>query len=243
MPAPTALELLWGLPDRPRRGPKPALTLERIVDEAIAAADADGLANLSMQRLADRLGCAKMALYRYVPGKAELHALMLDRALGPAPEPVAPESDSAEDSWRDPLRRWTLAIFERMRAHPWSQELTIGIRPLGPNEIGWLEAALTQLADTPLSAAERLDTVVLLTGHARGLAEQAVAGNGELEQHLARAVAETLATKAAIYPATVAAFAETASGDRDNALRFGLERILDGLATLIIRRVDERRAD
>src|SRR6201999_1132768 len=92
MAAPTTFELLWGDPQRPRRGPKPSLSLERIVAEAIALADADGLANLSMQHLAERLGCAKMALYRYVPGKAELVALMVDAGLGdpPSAPPGAP---------------------------------------------------------------------------------------------------------------------------------------------------------
>src|ERR1700729_3685391 len=89
MAAPTALDLLWGARDRPRRGPRPSLSLERIVTEAISLADAEGLANLSMQHLAERLGCAKMALYRYVPGKAELVALMLDGGLGDPPQPPA----------------------------------------------------------------------------------------------------------------------------------------------------------
>ena len=93
MAAPTAFDLLWGTPQRPRRGPKPSLSLERIVTEAIALADAEGLANLSMQHLAERLGCAKMALYRYVPGKAELVALMLDAGLGDPPS--APPAELA----------------------------------------------------------------------------------------------------------------------------------------------------
>src|ERR1700742_2125383 len=92
MATPSALDLLWGTPARPRRGPKPSLTRERIVTAAIALADAEGLASLSMQHLAERLGCAKMALYRYVPGKAELVALMLDAGLGdpPSAPPGAP---------------------------------------------------------------------------------------------------------------------------------------------------------
>ena len=93
MAAPTAFDLLWGTRQRPRRGPKPSLSLERIVTEAIALADAEGLANLSMQHLAERLGCAKMALYRYVPGKAEMVALMLDAGLGDPPS--APPADPA----------------------------------------------------------------------------------------------------------------------------------------------------
>src|SRR5580693_8990221 len=86
MAAPTALDLLWGTAQRPRRGPRPSLSLEQIVTEAIALADAEGLANLSMQHVAERLGCAKMALYRYVPGKTELVALMVDAGLGDPPE-------------------------------------------------------------------------------------------------------------------------------------------------------------
>src|ERR1700721_418893 len=89
MAAPTALDLLWGARDRPRRGPRPSLSLERIVTEAISLADAEGLANLSMQHLAERLGCAKMALYRYVLGKSQLVALMVDAALGDPPESPA----------------------------------------------------------------------------------------------------------------------------------------------------------
>src|ERR1700734_2379649 len=89
MAAPTALDLLWGIPDRPRRGPRPSLSLARIVTEAISLADAEGLSNLSMQRLGGRLGGGEMGLYRYVPGKSELVALMVAAALGDPPEPPA----------------------------------------------------------------------------------------------------------------------------------------------------------
>jgi AcrR family transcriptional regulator len=240
MSVPTTLDLLWGTAQRPRRGPKPSLTLERIVAEAIGHADAEGLASLSMQRLAERLGCAKMALYRYVPGKAELEALMLDAALGAAPDP-APASPGDEaapgaaDPWRAHLRAWAMTMFQRMLAHPWAHELAQGIRPLGPNEVGWMESALTTLAGSGLTGAESLDTVALLAGHVRGLALQAAASGGDgLEAALGRQVSQALAAQAGRYPRTVAAFAESGPpGDRDNALDFGIDRILDGLGVLI----------
>ncbi len=153
MAAPTALDLLWGTPERPRRGPKPSLSLERIVTEAIALADAEGLANLSMQHLAERLGCAKMALYRYVPGKAELVALMVDAGLGDPPEPAGRTAGAAtragpgrpragEQPWRAVLRLWATTIFDRYRAHPWAIEASAGARPTGPHELAWMETAL-----------------------------------------------------------------------------------------------------
>jgi AcrR family transcriptional regulator len=237
MSTPTTLDLLWGTAQRPRRGPKPSLTLERIVAEAIEHADAEGLAGLSMQRLAERLGCAKMALYRYVPGKAELEALMLDAALGAAPDPAA-SAPGDQDPWRGQLRAWAMTMFDRMLAHPWAHELAQGIREVGPNEVGWMESALTTLAGSGLTGAECLDTIALLAGHVRGLALQAAAaGNGDLEAELGRQVTQAIAARADRYPRTVAAFAEPGpAGVRDNALEFGIDRILDGLGVLITSR-------
>jgi AcrR family transcriptional regulator len=242
MSAPTTLDLLWGSAQRPKRGPKPSLTLERIVAEAIGHADAEGLASLSMQRLAERLGCAKMALYRYVPGKAELEALMLDAALGAAPDPAATDpgneddgDDGDEERWRAQLRAWAMTMFERMLAHPWAHELALGVRPVGPNEVGWMESALTALADSGLTGAEGLDAIALLAGHVRGLALQAAAaGAGSMEAALGRQVSQALAAQAGRYPRTAAAFTESGPpGGRDNALDFGIDRILDGLGVLI----------
>ncbi|WP_067534333.1 TetR/AcrR family transcriptional regulator [Nocardia crassostreae] len=237
MPAPTTLELLWGAPSRPKRGPKPSLTLDRIVTEAVALADAEGLANLSMQRLAERLGCAKMALYRYVPGKSELNALMLESALGAAPEPAADQPDSPELPWRAYLRSWAQTFFDRAWAHPWTLELSTGARPMGPNEMSWLESALAALADSGLTAAERLDTVVLLIGHARGLVQQAGATpDGDAEGRLVKEIGAILSAHRDRYPHVVSAFTDQATvrGEgRNNALHYGIDRILDGVGALI----------
>ena len=73
------IELLWGIRERGARGPKPGLTVDRIVNAAIEIADAEGLEGLSMRRVAERLSVGTMSLYRYVPGKAELLDVMIDR--------------------------------------------------------------------------------------------------------------------------------------------------------------------
>jgi len=231
MAAPTTFELLWGDPQRPRRGPKPSLSLERIVAEAIALADADGLANLSMQHLAERLGCAKMALYRYVPGKAELVALMVDAGLGDPPEVPGGAS------WQAVLRLWAMTIFDRYRAHPWAIEASAGARPTGPQEMAWMEIALGALADTGLTGPERLDAVVLVNGHVRSLVQVTSPGQQDLEAGMARQVGAVLAAQPDRYPQVLAAFSGSPPGaGRDNALQFGIDRILDGLAALIATR-------
>jgi AcrR family transcriptional regulator len=213
-------DFLWQERARPTRGPKPALTLDKIADAAIAIADAEGLAAVSMQRVAADLGYTKMSLYRYLPGKAELVAAMIERAIG---EPPVIE----EQPWREGLQAWARALLTACEGRAWVQEATTGSRPIGPNELGWTEQALRVLPPA-LTGAERMDTVATVAGHVRMIAGQNV--QKAPEQSLLRAMSE----HADRYPAVAAAIADIAlSGGTDEAFSFGLERILDGLEVLI----------
>src|SRR5665213_2276477 len=95
-----SIALLWGLAGTGRRGPKPRHSVEDVVEAAIALADAEGLAALSMRRVAGMLGLSPMSLYTYVPSKAELVDLMLDRIAGEAQTPDAPV-----EGWRARLEQ------------------------------------------------------------------------------------------------------------------------------------------
>ena len=215
-------DYLWGGRAQPTRGPKPALSLDVIADAGIAIADAEGLAAVSMQRVAADLGYTKMSLYRYLPGKAELVALMVERGMGDPPAPTG-------TGWRELLTEWTRQLMASFRRHPWSLAATVGARPLGPRELSWMESALTVLAGTPLTGAERLDAMVVLVGHARMLAEQQ-----DSEAQLGSAIAVVMREHGERFPHLATAMAEAAAaGEQDQAFDFGLARILDGLAVLI----------
>src|ERR1700740_1818181 len=97
MEPPRSIEAAWGLRDRPRKGPRPALTLSKIADAGIAVAARAGLDAVSMGRVAAELAVAPMSLCRYVDSKDELLQLMADAAWGPPPQP--PETGT----WRDRL--------------------------------------------------------------------------------------------------------------------------------------------
>src|SRR5690349_12515463 len=140
-------DFFWAPRPRPTRGPKPALTLDQIADAAIAIADAEGLAAVSMQRVAADLGYTKMSLYRYLPGKTELVAAMLERALGRPPELGKP--------WRDALTDWATALLAEYEGHAWALEASTGRRPIGPHEIAWMESALRTLPPG-LTGAEKI---------------------------------------------------------------------------------------
>ncbi|GAA2866022.1 TetR family transcriptional regulator [Actinoplanes cyaneus] len=214
------MDFLWQENAGGRRGPKKALTLESIADAAIAVADAEGLAAVSMQRVAADVGFTKMALYRYLPGKAELVAVMLERAMGEPPV-LSPED------WRAALTRWSEALISVFVGHPWAIEASTGSRPVGPNELRWMEAALAVLPGG-LTGAERMDTIAVVAGLVRALVVQPA------ESGLITAITE----HADRFPAISAALADMAvHGGQDQAFRFGLARLLDGLETLITQRV------
>src|SRR5690606_41224667 len=88
---PPVIARLWGRSAPPRRGPKPALSVERIVRAAVDLADAEGLAAVSMARVAESLGDSSMALYRYVEGKDELLVLIADAGAEAPTLPPLPE--------------------------------------------------------------------------------------------------------------------------------------------------------
>jgi AcrR family transcriptional regulator len=223
-----SVEFLWGGRAQPTRGPKPALSLDGIADAAIAVADAEGLAAVSMQRVAADLGYTKMSLYRYLPGKAELVALMVERGLGDPP-------DLSPADWRESLAEWTRHLMAAFLGHPWSLAATVGARPLGPRELGWMESALTVLAGLPLTGAERLDAMVVLVGHARALAEQITSSSPEAQMSMA--MAAVIQQHVDQFPRLAAAMAEAAAaGQQDQAFDFGLARILDGLEALVVSR-------
>ncbi len=61
-PVPAAIAAAWGLREQPVKGPRPGVSVEKIVEAAIRIADADGLPAVSMSKVAAELGVTAMAL-------------------------------------------------------------------------------------------------------------------------------------------------------------------------------------
>src|SRR5258706_10010892 len=113
-----SIALLWGVAESGRRGPKPRHTVEDVVRAAIALADAEGLAALSMRRGAETLQLSPMSLYTYVPSKAELTDLMVDRVAGEMVDP-----DPAAGDWRQQLTSLCRQRWATAQRHPWIMQL------------------------------------------------------------------------------------------------------------------------
>src|SRR4051812_37540306 len=81
-----------GRPTPRRSAPEGGLGVEGIVAAGIAVADAEGLAALSMRRVAAELGAAPMSLYRHVADKDALLMAMMDAAISELAFPEPPEA-------------------------------------------------------------------------------------------------------------------------------------------------------
>jgi AcrR family transcriptional regulator len=214
-------------------GPKPALTLERIADAAVAIADAEGIDAISMQRVAAAFGYTKMSLYRYVTSKDELVAAMIDRAV------ESPPQHDAVAGWRPQLETWTQLLADTWQRHPWLPLATMGDREMGPNELGWIDQAIGILATTALTPTEQMATVLLICGHIRNTQSVDAAGTqpwtGERQRDLVR-------SHRAEFQALSHLVDDSPDATRDRGRDFGLRLILGGVEALLAARTPPRRA-
>lgn len=161
---------LWDPPPPPTTGRPARIHRDQIVDAAVALADADGLAAVSMRALGRRLGVAAMTLYSHVGSQRELLDAMVDRAYG---DFTLPDPDLG---WRDALEQYARELWTVLRRHPWLLEINTWRLPLGPHVLDVEEAGYRALIDTGLSANQVAETIGIVrnvvTGHARSAATE-----------------------------------------------------------------------
>ena len=240
-----SMALLWrtrgGNGSRP--GPRSSLDVDRIVAAAVRLADAEGLAAVSMRRVAGELGVAAMTLYSHVPGKGELVDLMLDSVLG---ELYPDEDVIASGAWRTRLKTVAQANWDFYLAHPWAAHLATGRPPLGPALMRKYELELRAVDGFGLPEVQMDLLVTLITGFVRGTvggvqekadAERATGITEDqwwaaTEPYVAQVFdPERFPTAARVGPV---AGEELGAGDPHRSFEFGLERLLDGIGVLIL---------
>lgn len=217
-------ELLWGEGTRAGRGRPAGLSRERIVAEAVAIADAEGLQKVSMKHLAERLGSGVMSLYRHVPGKEELVILMYDSLMaGPVPLPEA-------DHWRKILRHWGLGVRDLFTTHPWALTVATSERSMGPGEAAWVDTVIGRLTAVGMPAGLGLIAVLTVDCFALGAVRPEINGPEENTEFF-RFLADPAMRER--FP-NLARLAEPDAGnDEYDHFEFGLDRVLDGLEQYI----------
>ena len=242
------LALLWrGVPaedgrEERRRGPSRSLSVDAVVDAGIALADAEGLGAVTMRAVARRLGVSTMSVYTYVPGKAELLDLMVDRLYLDLPRPLW-----RIRTWRRRLERVAETNRALFAEHGWLTEVAVLTRPpLGPGLMAKYEHELAALDGTGLddvtADAALAHLLGFVQGHARAAYDAARttrdtamsdAAWWAANQPLLERVLDPAAYPRAVRIGAAAGGAHGSSWSAEHAWRFGLARTLDGLASVI----------
>lgn len=154
------------LPGPARRGRVPVYTVDQITSAAVDIADREGLPAVTMRRVGRALGTGAASLYRYVPTRDELVALMVDKANG---EFLLPARRTG--SWRQQMIELGHQARDIYRRHPWMIDALDSTPSLGPNGLAYLEHTLDVLSSTRVTGRTKLEAVGVFSGLVRLLAK------------------------------------------------------------------------
>lgn len=215
------------------------LSRERIIRTAIALVDEEGLAALSMRRIATEFGTSTMALYRHVPSKGELVRLMSEAVFGDGPPGPRPTG------WRPQLEREARWLWKQYEQHPWlARAMAHLTRPMAsPNAMHYLERVLSTLTGLGLTPKQMLHTHLTVLGYAQGVA-MAVELEFQARQDSGVSATEWMTSMEprmdaiqtpAAYPVLSTLFEgeEDFELDLDTLFEFGLGRVLDGVEVMV----------
>lgn len=234
--------MLWGLETHAARGPRPVRTVDEVAVAALALADDGGLDAVSMRRLASALGIGTMTVYSSVQNREDLVDLIVDRAYGE----IYPDGRVPGETWRERALAIARANADLCARHAWLLDVDLARPVLGPGETRKYDLELGALDGIGLDDVALDATVTLLVSHAASAARRAREASrvrresGRTDEEWWAANAPILARIAELSVYEVAARVGTAVGEAQNSafdadaeLRFGVARIVDGIAALL----------
>ncbi|MBF6331061.1 TetR/AcrR family transcriptional regulator [Nocardia transvalensis] len=219
--------LVWERPEPPDRPVPAPLSREAIVRAAIRLADADGLAAVSLRKVAAALDVGPMRLYGYIATKDELLDLMVDA--------VYAEIRPAGDGWREVLRSLAETTRQAAHRHEWLADLIGGRPQLGPHALARGEAVVAAMGGVDVDAVMPVVDAVnayVIGAVRREIAErraERVTGMDKQQWQVAFGpyLERTFATGR--FPALATVIRVGAHLDADQTFRTGLDFLLDGI--------------
>lgn len=114
--------------------PKPLLSRERILEQAILLADTSGIEGLSMRKLADTLGVKAMSLYNHFANKDEILDGLVECVIAEIDVPDLPA-----EQWKDALLARANSAHKALLAHPWATQTIVSRMNVGPNILAYID--------------------------------------------------------------------------------------------------------
>ncbi len=146
---------------RGTRGPAPGRSRDAIVVAAIALADAEGLAAVSMRAVATALGTGAGSLYRYLSSRDDLLDLMVDRVA--AELRPYPKTDRDGD-WLDEMLLLARDQLAMHRRHRWLVDVSYRTSSIGPESLAWFDNCLRVMAPVRAAVTAKFEAIAMLTG-------------------------------------------------------------------------------
>lgn len=222
----------------PRTRPvPPEIDRDDVIRTAMAIADAEGSAAVSMRRVSTELGVATMSLYRHVSGKDDLLERMVDTAFGDHRLTSPPPDD-----WTEALETGARALWRIFRRHPWAAQVMSLTRPqVTPHALAYTEWVLSALDRAGTAPRHMFQVHLTVFSYVRGLAvslePEAVARQETGLTHTEFVDTQDAAFTELVTSGAYPTFQAIAAGadfdlDLDEQFEFGLRHLLAGLAGL-----------
>jgi AcrR family transcriptional regulator len=204
------------------------LSRQEIINEALALLEERGVGELSMRRLARRLGVAPNALYTHVHGRADLIDGLVDEVY--AGLDLVPD---ACDDWAEQLAGLSRAVREQLLAHPAVVPLALQHPGPGPHGLRLGEAIYNVLRPAGFSDEAVVGTVSALLTYILGFvaleAPRAGTDQETNDQFVRRLRAFFGALPPRQFPHHVELAPLLARFSSDDQFEFGLRTFLAGL--------------
>ena len=219
----------------PQRSPR-TLSRDAIVDAALRVLDAEGLAAVTMRRVADELATGPSSLYAHVSDKDAMVEAVLDRVIGEVeiPEVIDPER------WEEQLKDIARSARATMLRHRDIARASMGMIPTGEHSLPVSNAMVGVLLASGVSrrvAALSVDILALYftaTAFEESLEDYApdddaapTAFHQELRQFFEGLPPDR-------FPHLVDMAGPITTGDRDERFEFGLDLLVRGIASTAV---------
>jgi AcrR family transcriptional regulator len=206
------------------------LSRERVLRAALALADKDGIASLSMSKIGKELHVEAMSLYNHVANKHDILDGMVDLVFSE----IALPSDQVD--WKTAMRRRALSAHEALLRHPWATSLMQSRTKPGPATLRHHDAVIGCLRAAGFTVDMAAHAFSVIDGYIYGFALQQI----NLPSHTSAEAVELAGDilrrlPADEYPHLAEMLLEHGMKlgyDYADEFEFGLDLILDGVERL-----------
>jgi AcrR family transcriptional regulator len=199
--------------------PESRLSRQKIAAVALAIADTEGFAAVSMRRVAQELKVGTMSLYYYVKTKNDLIAAMDDALMGEILLPSLPKG------WRRAMMEIAKRTHTVFLRHPWAL-VSMRSAPPGLNAMRHTEQCLEALAETSMTPEQKITLLATIDDFVFGHALRAAAADAAIDIDFAKT---QLATGA--FPQLAEVFSEGRIDPKKDRFERAVQALLDAMAS------------